>query len=299
MKEIHIPYHAHVRSKKPVDHFLDETNPDFTKPFAIGNTWLEKKSDGNRVLVSYDRSNKHEPIKIFSNSGIEWNPQCFPDIVADVKTLPNSCVLPGEILGYATHDNFTKEDEFSAISNRPKLSASNLTAEDLKERPLTLDVFDILRIEDTVLAGKPLHERRTYLESLIRYETNRVQPIEHWDVTTVEGMANLYTKMVKGGSEGLIAKNPDSLYIPGTRNRDWMKLKDFTTLDLAVLGFYETQASVETGKEFSAILVGSYNDQSDQYETMVKVAVRDANDREAILQNVSMVPTGRNFSYVQ
>ena len=208
-------------------------------------------------------------------------------------------MLPGEILGYATHDNFTKEDEFSAISNRPKLSASNLTAEDLKERPLTLDVFDILRIEDTVLAGKPLHERRTYLESLIRYETNRVQPIEHWDVTTVEGMANLYTKMVKGGSEGLIAKNPDSLYIPGTRNRDWMKLKDFTTLDLAVLGFYETQASVETGKEFSAILVGSYNDQSDQYETMVKVAVRDANDREAILQNVSMVPTGRNFSYVQ
>ncbi len=296
---IDIPYHTHIKSKKPKDHFLDNTHPDFDKPVAMGNTWIEKKSDGYRVTVSYDRSNTHEPIKLFSNNGIEWNPECFPEIVSQIKTFDRSFVMPCELRGYPTHDHFTKTDEYAAISNRPLHDASVLTKEDLIKRPLMLDAFDILRIEGTTFAERPLSDRRSVLESLIRYDTWNVQPIEHWDVTSPEELGVLYSSVVSQGGEGLIAKHPNSLYFPGTRNKDWLKLKDFTTLDLAVLGFHTTPDTTAKGLHFACALVGSYNPKTEQLETLSKINIPQLADQEKILSYCSMIPTGRDFSVVQ
>ena len=57
----------------------------------------------------------------------------------------------------------------------------------------------------------------------------------------------------------------NSLYLPGSRTDDWIKLKEFLTLDLAVLGLYETESSSKNEKLFSSMLVGTYNSKSGKF----------------------------------
>jgi ATP-dependent DNA ligase len=95
----------------------------------------------------------------------------------------------------------------------------------------------------------------------------------------------------------LIIKDPNSLYIPGSRDSDWLKLKDFVTFDLAVLGFYDTPESKKAGKPFSAVLAGTFNPETGKYETLVKVGVGSVKEQEEIYgMTDELVRTNINYN---
>jgi ATP-dependent DNA ligase len=288
-----IQLHTPVPPKKPSEYAFDKTRAESFGPFiALGNTLAEKKSDGYCVLVSIDRS-RDDWLKMFTSRSNELNPLCFPDVTADLAKLPSG-YYHGELVGLNPgKDGFTNMEEFSAISNRAIQNADRLTPELLEQYPLKIDFFDILMHETKPMLSTPFSGRRQLLEKIIGDSLTHAQLIPEWKIEDAAGLQKLYLEMIGNDKEGLIVKNPDSLYLPGSANRDWIKLKEFTTLDLAVLGLYETPESRSAGKPFSAILCCPYNQETEQFETLVKVKVDKIDEQQKILGIIGpyLVPT--------
>ena len=289
LQDFKMKLHSPVSTKKPAEFKFEKNKTEsFEYPAAIGNTVLEKKSDGYCVHLSIDHKCS-EKIKIYSSNSNEWNPKCFPEVLEDLLKLPSG-YYHGELLGLKPEhaERFRALDEFIAIEKRPKTSTKSLTKELIKKYPLKLDIFDVLMMENKCLLSKPLQERRALLEDRVD-QTSHVKLIQQWKVTDKKQMQQLFLWAVDDdcGYEGLIAKDPLSFYVPGSRNSDWIKLKEFITLDLAVLGFYETEERRKAGKPFSAVLVGSYNTKTKNFETMAKVKVGKREDQMEIYKLVN------------
>lgn len=289
--------HQPAAAKKPQEFKFDRHDlRSFEYAIGIGNTLLEKKSDGFCVHVSIDNASPQK-VRLYSSGSNEWNPACFPELRKGLDLLPSG-YYHGELLGLSpdSTERFTSLDEFIAVENRPKTSAKNVTDELVSKYPLKLDIFDALRIGQKVMLSRPLSERRAALESIIEPSSN-MNLIQQWSVGSPQEMQQIFSLAVINGYEGLIAKDPDSLYVPGSRDNDWLKLKNFTTLDLAVLGFYETPESVQARKPFSAVLVGSYNTDTGKYETLAKVKVGAKKDQEGIFERYQsgLVLTGGSY----
>jgi ATP-dependent DNA ligase len=131
----------------------------------------------------------------------------------------------------------------------------------------------------------PFAERRSVLEETL-LESQHVNLAKQLHVANASETHSTFLDAINNHYEGLIAKDPCSLYVPGSRDNDWIKLKEFTTLDLAVLGIYETAESIKAGKLFSAILCGSYNTDLNKFETVVKVKVGAVEDQEQIYSRI-------------
>ncbi|MDO8740436.1 MAG: hypothetical protein Q7J54_02550 [Candidatus Woesearchaeota archaeon] len=287
LEDYKIRLHAPIAPKKVDEFSFDKDDvKTFQYPIAIGNTIAEKKSDGFCVLLSIDRK-CNEKIKMFSSSLNEWDPECFPEITKSMLKLPSG-YYHGELLGLPTHEKFTSLDEFIAVENRPKTSVKNLTKELIEKYPLKLDIFDALIIENRPLLSRQLKVRRSILEEVVD-GTKNLGLIQQWDITNKESLQQLFLQAISNNYEGLVVKDPASFYIPGSRDSDWIKLKEFLTLDLVVLGFYETPESRKAGKPFSAILVGSYNGETGKYETLAKVKVGAKKDQEEICKRVKNI----------
>jgi DNA ligase-1 len=53
----------------------------------------------------------------------------------------------------------------------------------------------------------------------------------------IELQDKFFRQAIKAGHEGLVAKDPDAVYVPGKRTENWMKIKPaFETLDVVVVG---------------------------------------------------------------
>lgn len=281
--------HKPVPPKKPAEFKFDKSDVNsFEYPVVIGNTVLEKKSDGYCVHISVDHK-KRDKVKIYSSGSNEWNPECFPEVVKDLLRLPSG-YYHGELLGLKPEGakTFTSLDEFIAIENRPKLNAGNLTKSILETYPLKLDLFDVLMLDKRVMLAEPFERRRAALEGIVG-GTAHLNVIPQWNAADKNELHKLFLWAINNDYEGLIAKDPSSLYVPGSRDNDWIKLKEFLTLDLAVLGLYGTPESIKAGKPFSAILVGSYNASTRKFETMAKIKVNSKNDQEEIYERLKSV----------
>lgn len=102
-----------------------------------------------------------------------------------------------------------------------------------EEVPVVLVAFDLLYLDGEALLDLPLRERRRRLEALqlghpfllARYET----------AAAAEDLDRIFAETRARGNEGLMMKNPESLYTPGRRGLSWLKLKrPLATLDCVV-----------------------------------------------------------------
>ena len=111
------------------------------------------------------------------------------------------------------------------------------------QRPL-FRVFDCLYFNDTLLTPYTLRDRRKALERAVKGVHRRLEIhpfIEAHSHTEIEPELR---KVVADSSEGLVLKNPRSMYRLNDRNDDWMKVKpeymsEFgESLDCVVVGGY-------------------------------------------------------------
>jgi DNA ligase-1 len=117
----------------------------------------------------------------------------------------------------------------------------------LAEAPVAFVVYDVLDLDDRTLLDTPLAERQAALDALALPPADTPAAdarVFHSVVTPVEAAADLdaaFDAARARGNEGLMIKKADSLYLPGRRGRDWLKLKKaLATLDVVVV-------SVEVG----------------------------------------------------
>jgi bifunctional non-homologous end joining protein LigD len=116
--------------------------------------------------------------------------------------------------------------------------------------PVVYFLFDLLWSEGRVITGKTVIQRRERLEEIIT-------PVPGVQVGGyVEKHGTDLFQLAKGnGLEGIIAKRKTSVYRPGRRSPDWLKIKSRPQQEFVVCGFTEGKGS---RKHFGALLLGAY-----------------------------------------
>lgn len=126
-------------------------------------------------------------------------------------------------------------------------------------RPL-FKVFDILYLNDQPITRYTLRDRRNALERVVKDVHRRLEKHTYTSAHSVSAIEPLLRKVVAEASEGLVLKNPRSIYRLNSRNDDWMKVKpEYMTefgesLDCVVIGGY--YGSGHRGGRLSSFLCG-------------------------------------------
>jgi bifunctional non-homologous end joining protein LigD len=116
-------------------------------------------------------------------------------------------------------------------------------------RQAVLQLFDVLSVGGTDTIDLPYEDRRRLLEQLVEPGSNWVVP----SFRVGDGDALLEATRLQG-LEGVIAKRLGSTYRPGTRSKDWRKIKNRRRVDMTIGGY--TAGTGNRTSTFGALLVG-------------------------------------------
>ena len=171
----------------------------------------------------------------------------FSELHAPLLHLPGEWIMDGEIL--AVRDG--RILPFTSLQAR--LGRKDVGADLLAQTPVVFVAYDLLYQNDEVLLDYPLYQRRVRMEDLISCGDGEqplhgvinapVVPSLQLLVKYVDRIDQLFADARARSNEGLMVKDADSVYKPGRRGREWLKIKKaLATLDVVV-----TAAEVGSG----------------------------------------------------
>ena len=217
-------------------------------PLPRGDDWIhEIKWDGMRLIVCIDRADAERPVRLTSANGKDATVS-YPELAGLADALGvGSAVLDGEVVAF---DDAGRPD-FGWLQQRMHVANPRMAAERAGAVPAVLLLFDLLALDGHDVTDLPLVERRRLLESL-------VEPGPHWQVpaTYDDGQA-LFDAAQDRDLEGVISKRRDSPYRPGTRTRDWVKVKVRRRQEFVVGGWAPGEGG-RTG-QIGGLLVGFHD----------------------------------------
>lgn len=205
----------------------------------LGLAAIEWKYDGARVQIHKDK----EKVRIFSRR-LEDVTASLPEIVQTARRiLADSAILDGEAVAIG------KDGRPMAFQEILKRFRRKYNVEKLAlQIPLHLFLFDLIYLDGKSVVDLPLTERRMLLER-IADPSILADQIQSASLVQAE---KIYRQALDAGHEGLILKNPTSVYAPGKRGKNWLKIKPvMETLDLVVIG-------AKWGEGRRASFLGSY-----------------------------------------
>lgn len=171
---------------------------------------FEPKLDGWRVLVYVDCT-----VAVQTRSG-----RSIGDSVPELEPLPEALagrrvVLDGELVA-----GQGRSADFYRLG--PRMSACRPVAVQRWHRavPVTFAAFDLLFVDGDRLTGEPYEVRRELLESL-HFSGHSWCTVASYRTDGVE----LLDSCGDLDLEGIVAKRVRAPYRPGSRSRDWIKLK--------------------------------------------------------------------------
>jgi len=220
---------ARLRLFHPVGFMLasaTETPEDLASAFPQGGV-AEDKYDGIRAQV-HKASGK---VKLFSRTLDELVE--FPELEGPLRALRGEFILDGEIIGWRNG----RPVAFTEFQKRLGRKHAELFLP--LELPASLIVFDLLWQDGCLILDEPWRARRARLEALIAPLRQSDTPAVQISSPAAAGSEGEWESAFQGslarGHEGIMAKAPDSPYVPGRRGRYWLKLKrPLATLDVVV-----------------------------------------------------------------
>lgn len=189
---------------------------------------VEEKFDGIRGQAHVAPAGDGDPARarIFSRS-LDDITAAFPEIVERLARLPVSLVADGEILAFSGG----RALPFARLQRR--LGRKQVDAALMDEVPLTFVLYDVLAWDGALVIDRPLHERRTLLESLALPEGILLSTTARAE--DADALEMLFERALANGNEGLMLKDATAPYLPGKRGRGWLKYKKArATLDVVV-----------------------------------------------------------------
>ncbi len=244
-----------------------------------GLTFAELKYDGYRLQLH----KKGGVVKGFTRNLNDVPLDIYPEISESIKKLPD-CILDCELNGGTGHTGF------KVIQKRFRLKAQDVDKY-LKNvdttKPLELRVFDTLYVNGKWMLDTPLAERRKETEKI---DERMIRAGEQWKISTPQNLEDLFENLSKQKHEGLVCKNPESLYKPGDSHTDWLKLKRFETFDLVLLGVYMD------GDRITQLLCGSYNNEKNCFETLAKVNAKRGCIEDTVAAFIRGLPKDKPLS---
>jgi len=200
-----------------------ESPADLVTAFPNG-ALVEDKFDGIRAQVHKQDSQ----VEIYSRTLDRVTE--FPELLEPIRSITGNFILDGEIIGWRDG----RAIPFTELQQR--LGRKQIDLFTSSQVPVSFVAFDLLLLDGRTLLDTPLAERRVLLERLLaKAEQPALQFTRAALCRTVEEIENRFLLALDGGNEGLLAKAPESPYVPGRRGQFWMKLKrPLATLDVVV-----------------------------------------------------------------
>jgi DNA ligase-1 len=227
---------------RPLRPMLAETADALEEGFKrFDKVLFEYKYDGARLSIHKNDA----VVNIFTREAEEVSTS-LPEIVADIKKIPHSFIMDCEIIPFE-HSPKAFQELIKRLRRKYRVD------EFARKIPVKLYVFDLLYLDGTDLIDTPLLKRRELLSTVI--QPAELKSIEIAKCIRTKSSAEariMFQEALDFGFEGLMIKNLQSLYTPGKRGSEWLKLKpEAETLDLVVI-------AVEYGHGKRANLLSDY-----------------------------------------
>ncbi|HXS56318.1 MAG TPA: DNA ligase D [Hanamia sp.] len=201
------------------------------EPFDAPGWTYEVKWDGYRAIALL----KNGTIELSSRNAKSFNDKFYP-IYREMEKWNINAVIDGEIVSI----NPKGMADFSSLQGWRSEADGDLI----------YYVFDIIWYEGKDLSTLPLIERRRILKSILP-TSDLIRISENFETNGLE-----FFKLAEDMSlEGIMAKKEDSLYYPGARSKDWLKIKTQQRQEVVIGGFTQNEGS---SKKFSSLLVGVF-----------------------------------------
>ena len=186
--------------------------------------WLEEKYDGIRCQVHKEGGR----VEIYSRELRRITGQ-FPDVAERVRKMPADFIADGELLAWQNG----RALPFAELQKRLGRKGDDFFLG--AEIPVSLLLYDLLGLGGQTLLKQPLALRREKLDALTLAEGVERAPCQK--VSGAAAIEAAFLQARQRGNEGLMAKDPQSIYLPGRRGLAWLKLKKaYATLDVVVVG---------------------------------------------------------------
>jgi bifunctional non-homologous end joining protein LigD len=193
-----------------------------TGVLPVGPGWAyEFKWDGVRAIAHITDG----IVRLFARSGAEIT-VAYPELQA-LGTAVRSAVLDGEIVVL----DESGRPSFQALAERMHVRSAARAATLAATKPVTFMIFDVLQLDGADLSARPYQARRDTLDRLELAADHWLAPPMFTDGPATRAAAEEYQL------EGLMAKRLTSVYRPGTRSPDWIKIKIDLTAEFVVGGW--------------------------------------------------------------
>ena len=217
--------------------------------------FYELKYDGYRALAQV----KNGEAELLSRKGNSFT-KLYASLVAELKQIKDEVVLDGEVV----IEDQTGSSDFQLLQNYASTHKG----------VLKYYVFDLLYLNGHRLEDFPLHERKDLLDSFFeKYKFKEIFKSPY----QVGGGKKLFEQLSKKGAEGLIAKDPDSLYRGNRRSDSWLKVKTVQSGEAVIAGFTAPQNS---RKFFGSLILGEYHGNELKYIGNCGTGFSDASLKE-------------------
>ncbi len=228
------------------------------EPFDKEGWLYEVKWDGYRALAFIDNGK----VDLMSRNNKSFNEKFYP-VTEHLRRIKKRMIIDGEVVVLNEHG----VSDFGGLQNWRSEA----------DGQLCFYVFDILWLEGKELIALPLLERRKILKKTIK-ETGLLM-ISH---AFEESGIKFFETAKKMGLEGIIAKKKDSVYLPGLRSQEWLKIKSNKRQEMVIGGY---TVNDDSPKKFSSLLVGVFEGKDLVYTGKVGTGFNDATQK-IILQKL-------------
>lgn len=216
--------------------------------------WIEEKMDGERMQLHMIEDPNHPGGKRFafwSRNAKDYTYLYGDGFKDDESALTRhikgafdqrvkNIVLDGEMVTW--DPEMDKIVVFGTLKTAA-LSEKKNAYQQTGPRPL-FRVFDCLYLNGQSLINYTLRNRRDALESAVKDVHRRLEK-HHFDrATTADQVTHKLHEIIDNAGEGLVLKNPGSLYQLSGRVNTWMKVKP--------------EYMMEHGEQFDCVVIGGY-----------------------------------------
>ncbi len=205
-------------AKKPANH---------ESAVPVATVYVEDKFDGIRAQLHRGAGR----VEIFSRDLGRMTDQ-FSELADQAEKFNDELILDGEIIAFEHGKKLTFFDLQKRLGR--KNEGADLFATASADVPVVFVAFDLLWKNGQSFLRKPLRERRESLRGLDL--PPQFQLAEIYPALSAEEIEESFRLSRRRLNEGLMVKDPESLYSPGRRGMFWFKLKkELATLDVVVV----------------------------------------------------------------
>lgn len=230
--------------------------------------YAEFKYDGERMQIHIWKDGR---VKIFSRR-LEDITEPYPDVREHVSKAVEGKEIVLDCETVAINPDTGEILPFQELMHRRRKYGIE---EAMRTYPTVTYLFDALYLDGKELLDGRLEERRRILREVLK-ENERAKLVQYKEIDgDLDELEKFFEYAVEMGTEGLVVKDPGSVYQAGVRGWSWIKLKRsyvskmIEPVDLVVVGAFWGKG--KRAGTYGALLMAAYCPEEDVFKTVCRM----------------------------